>query len=82
MDIIIVKNLIKRFYNFIAVDDIGFSVPKGEIFAFLGQSGAGKSTTIKMLTTLLNPISGEILLNGYNSQINKDKVRKSFGIVF
>ena len=52
MNIIEVKNLVKKFGDFVAVDDISFDVKRGEIFAFLGPNGAGKSTTIKMLTTL------------------------------
>ena len=77
-----VKNLVKNFGDFCAVDDISFEVKAGEIFAFLGPNGAGKSTTIKMLTTMLRPTSGEILLNGYNPLHEQDKVRRSFGIVF
>ena len=56
-DIIQVKNLTKKFGDFIAVNDISFNVGKGEIFAFLGPNGAGKTTTIKILTTLLNASS-------------------------
>lgn len=81
-NIIQVKNLTKKFKDFIAVDNISFEVLKGEIFAFLGPNGAGKSTTIKILTTLLTPNSGEINLNGYNPLKNQDAVRNSFGIVF
>lgn len=81
-NIIEVKNLTKKFKDFIAVDSVSFEVKKGEIFAFLGPNGAGKSTTIKMLTTLLDATSGEILINGKNPAHNKDGVRKSFGIVF
>ncbi len=81
-NIIAVKNLVKKFKDFTAVDVISFEVKKGEIFAFLGPNGAGKSTTIKMLTTLLEPTSGDILLNGNNPVNHKDAVRKSFGIVF
>ena len=81
-NIIEVKNLTKKFGNFVAVDDISFSVAKGEIFAFLGPNGAGKSTTIKILTTLLNPSSGEISLNGFDPIKQASKVRRSFGIVF
>jgi ABC-2 type transport system ATP-binding protein len=82
MNTIEVKNLTKKFGDFIAVDNISFSVEKGEIFAFLGPNGAGKSTTIKMLTTILRPTSGEIELNGYNPTQNPNAVRCSFGIVF
>jgi ABC-2 type transport system ATP-binding protein len=81
-NIIEVKNLIKKFGEFVAVDKISFSVKKGEIFAFLGPNGAGKSTTIKMLTTLLSPTSGSMMLNGFNAKIDRDEIRKSFGIVF
>ena len=81
-NIIEVKNLIKKFDKFVAVDDISFSVKQGEVFAFLGPNGAGKSTTIKMLTTLLRPTSGEIKINGYNPMTEQDAVRHSFGIVF
>lgn len=81
-EIISVSDLVKKFGDFTAVDDISFDVKKGEIFAFLGPNGAGKSTTIKMLTTLLSPTSGKIILNGESPSQNKDAVRKSFGIVF
>lgn len=79
---IIVKNLVKKFSDFSAVDDISFNVIKGDIFAFLGPNGAGKSTTIKMLTTLLRPTSGEIFLNDLNPLTHQDDARKTFGIVF
>jgi len=77
-----VKNIVKKFKDFVAVDDISFNVLEGEIFAFLGPNGAGKSTTIKMLTTLLRPTSGSMLLNGKNPAKEQDEVRESFGIVF
>ncbi len=77
-----VKNLVKKFNDFTAVDNISFKVKPGERFALLGPNGAGKSTTIKMLTTLLKPTSGELILNGHNVLKEQDKVRKSFGIVF
>jgi ABC-2 type transport system ATP-binding protein len=81
-NIIEVKNLVKKFKDFVAVDNITFNVRNEEIFAFLGPNGAGKSTTIKILTTLLSPTSGEININGYDLIRNQDSVRKSFGIVF
>lgn len=80
--IIEVKNLVKRFGDFTAVNGISFDVKKGEIFAFLGPNGAGKSTTIKMLTTILAPTEGGILLNGHDTGSDPDAVRHSFGIVF
>ena len=77
-----VKNLTKKFGDFIAVNDISFNVEKGKIFAFLGPNGAGKTTTIKMLTTLLEPTSGDMQVNNFDPVKNEDKARKSFGIVF
>ena len=81
-NIISVSGLTKKFKDFVAVDNISFTVKKGEIFAFLGPNGAGKSTTIQMLTTLLAPTNGRVMINGNDPTKNKDAVRKSFGIVF
>jgi ABC-2 type transport system ATP-binding protein len=81
-NIIQVKNLVKKFKDFTAVDSISFEVKEGEIFAFLGPNGAGKSTTIRMLTTLLKPESGEIMINGHDPVKQKHAARESFGIVF
>jgi len=80
--IITVENLTKKFNNFTAVDNISFTVAEGEVFAFLGHNGAGKSTTIKMLTTLLTPTSGKIKINGYDPIKEQHQTRQSFGIVF
>ena len=81
-NIIEIKNLVKKFKDFTAVDDISFNVKHGEIFAFLGPNGAGKTTTIKMLTTLIEQTSGKIMINGFDPAKDSDKVRASFGIVF
>jgi ABC-2 type transport system ATP-binding protein len=81
-NIITAKNLVKKFGDVTAVDDITFDVKRGEIFAFLGPNGAGKSTTIKMLTTMLRPTSGLLTLNGHDVTKDRDAARKSFGIVF
>ncbi len=80
--VIEVKNLTKKFDDFVAVDNISFSVRAGEIFAFLGPNGAGKTTTIKMLTTLLKPTNGRMSVNGHNPVENQEEVRRSIGIVF
>lgn len=82
MPIITVQNLIKKFGDFTAVNNISFSVDAGDIFAFLGPNGAGKSTTIKMLTTLLHPTSGRITVDGSDPVTHQSAVRHSFGIVF
>jgi ABC-2 type transport system ATP-binding protein len=80
--IIEVKNLVKKYDGFTAVDNLSFEVEQGSIFAFLGPNGAGKTTTIKMLTTLTDPTSGSILINGFDPTKQEDQVRESFGIVF
>lgn len=82
MNIIKVSGLVRKFGDFTAVSGIDFAVERGEIFAFLGPNGAGKTTTIKMLTTLLAPTSGGIEIDEADPVKEKDKVRKSFGIVF
>lgn len=61
-----IKNLVKQFGPFTAVDNISFSVAKGEVLGFLGPNGAGKSTTMKMLCGFLSPSSGEITVMGHN----------------
>jgi len=82
MNIIEVKNLVKKFGDFTAVDDISFNVKEGEIFAFLGPNGAGKTTTIKMLTTISQPTSGKLLINGFDPVKESSEARNSFGIIF
>jgi ABC-2 type transport system ATP-binding protein len=77
-----VQNLVQKFGDFTAVNDVSFDVKKGEIFAFLGPNGAGKTTTIKVLTTLLKPTSGSVELDGLNPVQHHHEARKSFGIVF
>ncbi len=81
-NIIEVKDLVKKFGDNVAVNDISFNVRRGEIFAFLGPNGAGKTTSIKMLTTLLHPTSGSISINGFDPVKEQHQTRKSFGIVF
>lgn len=77
-----IKNITKKFGDFVAVDNISLKIDRGEVFAFLGPNGAGKTTTIKMLTTLLKPTSGEVCLSGHNVTENPHETRRSFGIVF
>ncbi|MNH82432.1 putative ABC transporter ATP-binding protein YbhF [compost metagenome] len=62
MNVLEIRGLTKKFGNFIAVDNISLSIREGEIFGFLGANGAGKSTTINMISSLLRPSSGEILI--------------------
>ena len=62
-----VSHFTKRYGDFVAVDDLSFSIGKGEIFGFIGPNGAGKSTTIRFLATLLRPTSGEGRVAGTRS---------------
>jgi len=61
--ILVIDQLTKKFGKFTAVDNISFSVNRGEIFGFLGPNGAGKTTTIKMIAGLLQPDKGQISIN-------------------
>ena len=63
-DAIVVRHLVRRFGQFLAVNDVSFDVARGEIFGFLGSNGAGKSTTIRMLCGLLKPTSGTATVGG------------------
>jgi len=75
------RSLSKSFGAVKAVDDISFAVESGEIFGFLGPNGAGKSTTIMILTTLLKPTSGKVLVSGYDVVRHPKQVRQSIGYV-
>lgn len=66
----------------VAVDDISFSIADGEIVGYIGSNGAGKSTTIKMMTGILRPTSGEITVNGINPGENRKKNASNIGVVF
>ena len=79
--IIQVRNLSKQFGEFRAVDDLCFSVPTGEIYGFLGQNGAGKSTTIRMLLTLIQPSSGSIEIMGMDLRTHRRDILRQAGAV-
>jgi len=76
-----VREIVKRFGDFTAVDGVSFSVEVGEIFGLLGPNGAGKSTLIRMLTTLLPPTSGSARVNGFDVASQPDGVRHSIGVI-
>lgn len=82
MKIIEVKNLTKVYKEHTAVDGISFDVEEGEMFAFLGENGAGKSTTINMLTTILKKTDGRAFICGHELGKEDDEIRKVNGIVF
>jgi ABC-2 type transport system ATP-binding protein len=77
-----VRDLVRRFGAFTAVDHLSFAVRPGEVFGFLGPNGAGKSTTIKMLCTLLQPTGGGAFVNGFDVTRDPARVRESIGIIF
>src|SRR6476660_3909672 len=80
-DIIVAKNLSKQFNEIKAVDDLSFSVPEGKIYGFLGQNGAGKSTTIRMLLTLISPSGGEIEIFGMDLKRYRKEILKRTGAI-
>lgn len=82
MNAIEVKNLVKNYKNFQAVKGIDFSVKEGELFAFLGENGAGKSTTINMLCTILSKTSGDVKICGHELGKEDDRIREKIGVVF
>jgi ABC-2 type transport system ATP-binding protein len=73
------KNLVKKFGNFTANDNLNFEVYKGEIFGFLGANGAGKTTAIRILCGLSSPTSGEISVGGFDVYTETEKIKKSIG---
>ncbi len=77
-----VRDLVRQFGDFTAVDHLSFAVRPGEVFGFLGPNGAGKSTTIKMLCTLLQPTGGGAFVNGFDVTRDPARVRESIGIIF
>jgi ABC-2 type transport system ATP-binding protein len=74
-----VENLVKRFGDFTAVDDVSLTVRPGEIFGFLGPNGAGKSTTIRILCGLLRPTSGRATVGGYDVKTQSERIKASIG---
>ena len=80
--IIEVENLIKKFGDLVAVNDISFNVAPGEIFGFLGPNGAGKTTTINILCTLTKPTSGRASIAGLDVVHKQSQVRQRIGLVF
>ncbi|WP_443090360.1 ribosome-associated ATPase/putative transporter RbbA [Basfia succiniciproducens] len=77
--VIVAEGLTKRFGDFTSVDNVSFTIPKGEIFGFLGSNGCGKSTTMKMLTGLLDPSKGTATLLGQPIDASNIDTRKRVG---
>lgn len=81
-NIIEINNLSKSFSEIKAVDDLSFKVKEGELFAFLGVNGAGKSTTINIICGQLKKDSGSVIINGCDLDGNKDSIKGEIGVVF
>jgi len=77
-----VENLVKRYEKTIAVDNVSFAIPEGELFGLLGPNGAGKTTIINILATLLRPTSGRAEVAGISVAGDRDALRRQIGIVF
>lgn len=80
MSAIVTKNLTKKYKDKIAVNSINLSINDGEMYALLGVNGAGKSTTIKMLSCLIKPTSGDALLNGNSIVSDSEKVKRIINV--
>jgi len=81
MNVLEIRGLTRKFGDFIAVDNMSLSVREGEIFGFLGANGAGKSTTINMISSLLRSTKGEILVLGRNISKDAKFAKSNIGIV-
>ncbi|MBE6648260.1 MAG: ABC transporter ATP-binding protein [Ruminococcaceae bacterium] len=80
--IIKIENLIKRYGEISAVDNLSFTVEKGELFAFLGVNGAGKSTTINVMCGQLKKDGGKVEIDGVDTDKNSDDIGRKLGVVF
>ncbi|WP_239618174.1 ABC transporter ATP-binding protein [Cohnella mopanensis] len=81
MNVLEIRNLTKKFGDFIAVDNMSLNIREGEIFGFLGSNGAGKSTTINMISSLLRSTKGDIEVLGRNIATNGKFAKMNIGIV-
>jgi ABC-2 type transport system ATP-binding protein len=79
MKAITVKNMVKKFGDFVANDNLSFEVEQGEIFGFLGANGAGKTTAIRILCGLSTPTSGEMTVGGYDIYTQSEEIKKHIG---
>jgi drug efflux transport system ATP-binding protein len=79
MNAVEIHHLVKRFGDFVAVDNVSLEVARGEIFGFLGPNGAGKSTTIRILCGLLEPTSGDATVAGFDVKTQPEQIKKNIG---
>lgn len=79
INVISVNHLVKAFGSFRAVDDISFTVRRGEIFGFLGANGAGKTTAMRILSGLSRPTSGTAIVGGYDVRTQYEEIKRHIG---
>lgn len=77
--VIVVRNLVKKFGNFVANDNLNFEVYRGEVFGFLGANGAGKTTAMRILCGLSSPTSGKVSVGGFDAFTESEKIKKNIG---
>lgn len=82
MNAIELTNVSKQFHDVSVVQSLSFAIPQGQICAFLGSNGAGKSTTMNMMITLLKKNAGKIWIHQYDLDEDRDEIRKQIGVVF
>jgi ABC-2 type transport system ATP-binding protein len=80
-NVIEVRNLVKKYGSFTAVNDISFNITRGEVFAFLGPNGAGKTTTVEILECLKSPTSGTISVLGKDIRKDEQKIKETIGVM-
>lgn len=80
-DVIVIRDLVKRFGDKVAVDHLNLSVHRGEVFGFLGPNGAGKTTTVRCISTLTNFEGGMILISGHDIQREQVEAKNCMGVI-
>ena len=78
-DFVVIQNVTKNYNSFRALDNVSFSIKKGEIFGYIGPNGAGKTTTMKILIGLITDFQGEVLIGGYKVPKQKNEAHKLLG---
>src|SRR5215469_5518077 len=78
--IITVQHLVKKYGDFLAVNDISFSIHQGEIFGIIGPNGAGKTTMVECISGLRSPDSGSISIQSFSPDKDRDKIREFLGV--
>src|SRR5450756_1428209 len=78
-EFVVIQNVTKNYNSFRALDNVSFSIKKGEIFGYIGPNGAGKTTTMKILIGLITDFQGEVLIGDYRVPKQKNEIHKLLG---